>query len=174
MQLIKISPEVYSLRGDVVSISDLDIDFLKTEVVNSRKGRIRINLHQSDDDLVHEMIIAIRKDSYIRPHLHVNKNESFHIIYGAVDVVLFDAFGHISQVISLEAYNRTKTFCYRMSKPTFHTLIVRSEILVMHEITNGPFISGDAVMADFAPENEDFEGVKKWTNYLKNAVVSEN
>lgn len=174
MQLIKISPEVYSLRGDVVSISDLDIDFLKTEVLKSRNGRIRINLHQSDDDLVHEMIIVITKDSYIRPHLHVNKSESFHVIYGAVDVILFDSCGNLSKVISLDAYDRSKAFCYRMSKPAFHTLIVRSEILVMHEITNGPYFSGDAVMADFAPDNEDFDGVKKWTNFLKNAVISES
>ena len=32
-----------------------------------------------------------------------------------------------------------RPFYYRMSKPFFHTLIIRSELLIVHEITNGPF-----------------------------------
>jgi CO/xanthine dehydrogenase FAD-binding subunit len=42
-----------------------------------------------------------------------------------------------------------------MSKPFFHTLIIRSRVLIVHEITNGPFRPEATVYADFAPEDSD-------------------
>jgi hypothetical protein len=39
-----------------------------------------------------------------------------------------------------------------MSSPHYHTLLIRSDILVVHEITNGPFVVGATVFAPFAPE----------------------
>jgi hypothetical protein len=42
-----------------------------------------------------------------------------------------------------------------MSAPLYHTLLIRTETLVIHEITNGPFRQGESVMADFAPQESD-------------------
>jgi hypothetical protein len=42
-----------------------------------------------------------------------------------------------------------------MSTPHFHTLIIRSDLLVVHEITNGPFVPSGTVFAAFAPEEGD-------------------
>jgi hypothetical protein len=42
-----------------------------------------------------------------------------------------------------------------MSNAFFHTLIIRSDVLVVHEITNGPFRPTATVFADFAPEDSD-------------------
>lgn len=36
------------------------------------------------------MLIVMAKGSYIRPHKHKNKSESFHIIEGLLDVIVFD------------------------------------------------------------------------------------
>ena len=40
-----------------------------------------------------------------------------------------------------------------MSNAFFHTLIIRSDLLIVHEITNGPFRPSATVFADFAPED---------------------
>jgi cupin fold WbuC family metalloprotein len=97
------------------------------------------------------MMIALRGDSYIRPHKHPGKSEAFHVIEGAVDVVVLDDGGEICEVVPLGS-DGTGAFYYRMSRPQFHTLLIKSDILVVHEITNGPFVAGATVFAPFAPE----------------------
>jgi cupin fold WbuC family metalloprotein len=119
--------------------------------MQSPKGRARINAHPSADDALHEMLIAIRPESYIRPHKHPGKSEAFHIIEGAVDIVVLDDLGEICEVVPL-AKDGSGAFYYRMSRPRFHTLLIKSDILVVHEITNGPFVPGATVFAPFAPE----------------------
>ncbi|MEI6470732.1 MAG: WbuC family cupin fold metalloprotein [Betaproteobacteria bacterium] len=165
-KLTQKTSDVYSVEENIFSIGAAEIDFLKSKLSNSSKGRVRINLHPKNSDLLHEMIIILSPDSYIRPHKHPKKSEAFHLIYGAVDVVLFDSVGNISKVIPLAANDHSKPFYYRMSEPTLHTLIVRSDLLVVHEITNGPFIEGATIYAEFAPLDTEVEEVRKWMNNL--------
>ena len=155
MNLVQKSPEVFLAEGPIAAIGDADIEVLKSALAKSPRGRVRINAHLSDDDRLHEMIIAFRPDSYLQPHMHPNKSESFHIIYGAVDIVVFEDDGRVRRVIPLGAGDPQRAFFYRMSKPFFHTLLIRSDPLVIHEITNGPFQPGDTVYASFAPAASD-------------------
>jgi len=46
-----------------------------------------------------------------------------------------------------------------MEEPVFHTLIIRSDVLVFHETTNGPFDRKDTVFAPWAPEDDDVDSV---------------
>ena len=101
------------------------------------------------------MIIAIDASSYIRPHKHPGKSEAFHIIEGEVDIIVFKDNGEIDCVVPLGAPGSGRSFYYRMSKPFFHTLIIRSNVLIVHEITNGPFRPEATVYADFAPEDSE-------------------
>jgi len=152
MRLIKKSPELYLADGDISSIGKKEIDLLKAAVAATPLKRVRINLHPSNEDSLHEMFIAIQKGSYIRPHKHPNKSEAFHTVYGSAQVIIFNDEGDIKQVVHLDAENANKPFYYRMSKPYFHTLLVESELLVVHEITNGPFVPGGTLFAPFAPD----------------------
>jgi cupin fold WbuC family metalloprotein len=152
---------VYLAPGPICALGSEDIALIKAAAMESPKGRARINMHPSADDLLHEMIIAVRKDSYIRPHRHPGKSEAFHLIDGAVDIVVLDDHGDIIEVVPLMA-GRMGAFYYRMSKPFFHTLLIRSDMIVVHEITNGPFVPAATVFADFAPE----EGSSAATGYI--------
>jgi cupin fold WbuC family metalloprotein len=62
-------------------------------------------------------------------------------------------------VISMGDYASGKTFYYRMATPIFHTLIIRSEILVFHETTNGPFDKTASLFAPWAPQDDDMNSV---------------
>jgi cupin fold WbuC family metalloprotein len=151
MPLTRQSSDVYVAPGPIYALGADDIALVKAAALESPKGRARINMHPDADDLLHEMIIAVRKDSYIRPHRHPGKSEAFHLVDGAVDIVVLDESGDIVQVVPLTA-DGSGPFYYRMSKPFFHTLLIRSDIIVVHEITNGPFIAGATNFASFAPE----------------------
>lgn len=149
--LIKESFEVYRTTEDVSFISKEDIEFLKNIALKSKKKRARICIHKDNNSKIHEMIIVLSKDSYIRPHLHLEKTESFHIIEGSVLVVTFDLSGNIIQKNKLSK----ESFFYYHSMPNiFHTVISLSDISVIHEVTPGPFNIKDTIFADFAPPEE--------------------
>jgi len=82
---------------------------------------------------------------------HLNKVESFHIVEGKVDVVIFDEAGNITEVVGLGDPSTGRNFYYRLSDSRFHTLVIRGGFLVVHEVTNGPYRKEDTVLAPFAP-----------------------
>ena len=167
MNLIKKSPDIYVAPGPVATIGSDEVAFLRSELANSTRGRIRINMHNENQDLLHEMFIAIAPGSYIRPHKHPHKSEAFHIVYGAVDIVVFEDDGQIRQVVSLAAGDSNKAFYYRMSAPLLHTLIIRSDLLVVHEITNGPFVKDGSIFGAFAPlEDAGPQAIDAWHSEL--------
>lgn len=176
MRLTKKSPAIYLAEGDISSISQTEIEFLKSVVDETPLGRVRINLHPSSDDTLHEMFIVIKKGSYIRPHKHPGKSEAFHMVHGSARVVIYNDNGTIYEVVELAAGSPIKPFYYRMSKPYFHTLLLESDLMIMHEITNGPFVPGGTLFADFAPEEGDEAGINDFHarlhEQLKERVVA--
>ena len=145
---------------EALTISDqLDIEKLKLLSAFNPRKRIRLCTHLNQMDLLHEMIIVHEKSAYVRPHKHLGKSESTHIIEGIVDVVLFDDEGRIAEVIGMGDYASGKPFYYRLATPLYHTLIIRSEVLVFHETTNGPFDIKTTIFAPWAPEDANVNSV---------------
>jgi cupin fold WbuC family metalloprotein len=155
MALVQKSPEVFFAEGPIAAIGPEDIELLRQAVRRTSKRRARINAHCGHDDVLHEMIIAIEPASYIRPHKHPGKSEAFHIIEGEVDIVVFRDDGAIDEIVALGEKSGGRAFYYRMSAARFHTLVIRSELLIVHEITNGPFSADATIYADFAPPEGD-------------------
>jgi len=172
MALVQKSPDLFLAEGPIGEIGVSEINALKAAVKASPKRRARINAHPDGEDALHEMIIAIERTSYIRPHKHPGKSEAFHIIEGEVDIVVFTDGGEIDRVIRLGAPGSGRSFYYRMSKPFFHTLIIRSDILIVHEITNGPFRRDATVFADFAPDESETAKAAAWQADLVGRVAA--
>ena len=162
MTLTQKSPEVFIAEGPISTIGPEEIAILRAAALKAPKKRARINAHPDGDDPLHEMIIAIGQDSYIRPHKHPGKSEAFHIVEGEVDLVIFEDGGEIKRIVPLSPPGGERAFYYRMSAPFFHTLIIKSELLVVHEITNGPFRPDGAIFADFAPAEDDTANAIKY------------
>jgi cupin fold WbuC family metalloprotein len=108
----------------------------------------------------------------VRPHKHLGKPESFHVIEGIVDVIIFDECGDIREVIQMGNYGSDRVFYYRISTPIYHTLLIRSDILVFHETTTGPFNRVDTVFAPWSPEEIDSSGCALFTEKL--LLLAEN
>ena len=156
MRMRKVSPEVFITDEPIVRFTRGHLADLKKLLPASRRGRVRSCAHRSAKDPLHEMIIAFRRDSYIQPHRHFDKSEAFHVIEGQVDIVLFDRRGRIRDVIPLGPCSKARrAFFYRIEEAVFHTLVIRTPRLVLHEITRGPFREGDAAYAPWAPKDDD-------------------
>src|SRR5215203_4000505 len=125
MNLRKVNAEIFIAEDPIVQCGDAEIAFLKQCALASPRKRACICAHKSNQDPLHEMLIAISAASYIHPHRHLNKSESFHIVEGSVDVAIFDAAGTLKDVIQLGAPGTGRAFFYRLSESAFHTLLIR-------------------------------------------------
>jgi len=170
LPLQKINEEVFLATDPIVRFDRRAVEFIKEKALHNKRGRARICAHRSNNDSLHEMLIAIRSDSYICPHRHLNKIESFHLVEGRADVVILNDNGEIMDVVKLGIDNN---FFYRLSDPHYHTLLIHSPILVIHEITNGPFNPADSDFAPFAPA-EDTKETIEYITALKCKIIGNN
>jgi len=170
MNLRKQSDEVYVALDPIVRLGGEEVAFLKDAASRSPRRRARICAHRTNEDALHEMLIAIARDSYIRPHKHFGKSESFHIVEGQVDVAVFDDAGALVDVIELGAPGSGRRFYYRLSQSAFHTLVIRSDFLVMHEVTNGPFDPKQSASAPFAPDEKDVPAARAYMTRVAEQV----
>lgn len=166
----KFNEEVLYAADPVVRIDREDIAELIQRADRNPRARIRICSHRSVEDRMHEMFIVHARDTYVPPHKHLAKSESFHVIEGLVDVVLFDEAGKLKDVISMGDYGSGRKFYYRLSDPCYHTLLIESDHLVFHETTNGPFDRADTVFAPWAPDPADTFAVRAFMDKLTAAV----
>ena len=157
-----LNPEVLYSDAAITVVDRSNVDLFKQQSSLNPRKRIRLCAHGGPEDRLHEMLIVHERGTYVRPHKHPGKTESTHIIEGLVDVVVFDDDGRIERVIRMGDYASGRTFYYRMAAPVFHTLIVRSDILVFHETTNGPFDRTDTVFASWAPADSDVDSINAY------------
>lgn len=170
MHIKHFNEEVLYAEGSVIKVEHSDIVRFKKRAVATQRKRIRLCTHRNVDDKVHEMLIVHTKGTYIKPHKHLNKTESFHIIEGSADIIIFDDYGRLTEVVEMGDYSSGLKFYYRISEPFFHTLLIKSDFIVFHETTNGPFIKSDTMFAPWAPECNDGAEVEGYLKKLSGVV----
>ncbi|HVZ23104.1 MAG TPA: WbuC family cupin fold metalloprotein [Vicinamibacterales bacterium] len=165
------SAEVLYATDRIVTVDRAAVEELKRAASRNPRGRIRLCAHPDVDDRLHEMLIVHNRQAYVRPHKHLGKSESFHVIEGDVDVVIFDDDGAVADVIPMGAYGSGRAFFYRIATPIYHTLLIRSDVLVFHEATNGPFDRADTMFAPWAPEDSHPQEVQVFLTRVNQVVA---
>jgi cupin fold WbuC family metalloprotein len=150
---VKVS--VFHSTDDIAEVGADWFERLKRHAFEADMKRARLCLHHSLDDPLHEMIIVFHWDALIRPHRHRNKSESFHVIFGELDILLFDEHGQLVRIVNMGDAESGKTPIYRLSAPLWHTVLIRSEYAAIHEVTNGPFRVEENEFAPWAPEEPE-------------------
>lgn len=167
----KVSEEVYYANDRLTKCDSVTIEDLKLEASKRPRKRVRLCTHDEVSNKLHEMLIVHEKGCYVRPHKHLGKVESIHIIEGAVDILFFDEEGAINQVIKMGAINSGLTFYLRIDAPLYHTLLIRSEVLVFHETTNGPFERDHTVYAPWAPEYDRINEISEYIEDINRKII---
>ena len=170
MKTYKVNKEVLYSNEDITRVNIRDIKKLKKLALKNKTKKIRLCTHKNVKEKLQEMLIVHPMDYYVWPHKHVNKSESFHIIEGEVDIVLFDNYGKILNLISMGASTTGKNFYYSLPKFRYHTLIIKSKVLVFHEITKGPFLKKDTIWAPWAQNEKNKREVKQYLKKMKKEI----
>jgi cupin fold WbuC family metalloprotein len=171
MKFNKFNDEVFYSGDSIIKVRQNDINQLKQFALQTLRKRSRLCTHKDIYSSVHEMLIVHEKDIYIRPHKHMGKSESFHVIEGEADIVTFSDDGVILDLIEMSDYREGKVFYYRISEPIFHTVIIKSEVVVFHETTSGPFCREDMFFAEWSPPENEEEATHQFLENLGNQLT---
>jgi len=174
------SGDVVFAEERIVKLSESDISSLKSLLDKNERRSVRLCTHSSTDDRLHEMFIVHTIDTYARPHKHLTKSVSFHVLEGMADVVIFDDEGNILDVIPVAEYTSGQQFYSRLPNSQYYTQLIRSDVFVFHETIIGPFKRSDTIWAPWSPEPDDAASVKSYMeqlviaadNFKKNQTIS--
>lgn len=135
-------PEAVFTQTDVTEVGRTWLDQLKHDAQTAPLGRARLCLHRDHADAIQEMVIAFCRGSLVRPHRHEGRCESLHVIEGSLAVLLFDDAGRVDRRIDLAAPPMGDApFMYRLSASLWHAVVPLSDSVVVHEVTQGPFVA---------------------------------
>ena len=166
MKTTAFNEEVLFAADAIVQIDASDILELKKMASQNPRKRIRICVHKDTKDHIHEMLIVHNKDYYVRPHKHIDRIESMFVLEGEVDYIIFDDIGNIKKILKMGDQYSGKIFYNKLDKPYYHMLIIRSNFLVFHEITTGPFAKNKTIFPDWAPKEYKSDFKEKINNLI--------
>ena len=155
------SPAYFCLRKPVAVTRELIAD-LVARGAGTGQG-IRLCLHEGPDALLHDMIVVQYAGQYFRPHKHLEKGESYHMIEGEMGIVVFDDEGKVADACRMDTSDTT---VYGVGTGMDHTNFPLTDVAVYHESRPGPFVSGDSVFAPWGPDGEDEEAARKFVAAL--------
>lgn len=158
---IRVSEEAYYTTDPVVSVGKNEIERLKAEVNNTARKRIRLCTHRNTNQKLHEMFVVYTSGTLIQPNKHLGKDESFHILEGSADFIFYTDSGDVLEIIPLGTIDSGKPFFLRVPAGVYHTVIMTSPFMVIHEATPGPYDRAHTVWAPWE------------TNYLKKQTARE-
>ena len=153
--LVNLNSEVEINKKDLFLLDKIWIEKIKELAKRNTSGKYRTCIHKSEEDNVHEMLIALTSNTYIRPHKHRINGESLQFIEGEAIAIIFYDDGAINQAFKVGESSSDYPFYYSMAKAVYHMLLVKSDYLIFKETTRGPFIRDDTLFPAWAPNGED-------------------
>lgn len=154
-ELSQVSEGIFYTNRPFVLVDPTTIAFLKDKASTNMIGRARVCAHPSPEDDQHDMLIVSHCNTYVAPHRHLSKSETFLVLEGRADVLLFDEHGNLTASIPMGPSGSGLPFFYRMPAGQFHSLRIETEVVVFVESTKGPFRKRDMENAPWAPKAQD-------------------
>ncbi len=170
ISIYKESDEVLYHTEEIVQLTISEIEEFKKQAMNNSRHRIRLCAHRHPENSMHEMFIVHASDCYVRPHKHLGKAESMTVLQGVADIIMFTDEGAIFDIIEMGAPGSGKVFYYRLDKPIFHSMLIKTDFLVFYEATEGPFKREMTAFPDWAPI-EGHSTQKAYIEGLEKAVL---
>ena len=141
--------------AEVKLISGALIDMVAAHAEASPRLRMNHNFHSDPADNPHRFLNVLLCGTYICPHRHLvpPKSESFLVLEGIADVILFDDQGAITDRYRLgEESAQGRLWGIDISPGVWHTILARTKRVVCYEVKPGPWIAAnDKEFASWAP-----------------------
>lgn len=140
-------------------ISESLFDAVTGKASESSRRRLNYNFHSGPADNPHRFLNVMLRGTYIQPHRHLSppKSETFLVLEGAADVILFDEQGNITARHRLGgASQQGRIWGIDLPPGVWHTIVARTERVICFEVKPGPWDpSTDKEFAPWAPAESD-------------------
>jgi len=167
------SDEVLYASAGFVTVTPEDIVDLKHRAAATPRGRCRLCLHQDPGALLQDMVIALSRGVYDRPHRHLARAETLIALEGEALCVRYTPDGRPTETQQFSAsVGNAGARILRMPVGEFHGLLITSEWLVFCESTLGPFDPAASELASWSPAPEDKPAVERYLAGLTNWAAS--
>jgi len=157
-------------KNGMVIFTKADWSSLLEQARKNHIGRARVCAHRGHKSRVQEMFIAFVKGSYVHPHRHVEKCESFHVVFGELSVIFFNDEGRETDRIALAASGAERPFYFRAERNEWHTVVIESDYAFIHEITLGPYEEDRRLLAPWAPAEGEKSEIHQFLEKLTRAT----
>lgn len=135
----ELSAAVEVATSPFVVVDEALIDRTIARARNAPHRRARVLLHPGQEDALHEMLIALPRESCDVPHINFKSGKSFHIVRGEMAVMLFADDGSEVLPCRLGASPADSRRMVRLNQPYWHTIIPLTDDVVFIETIIGPF-----------------------------------
>jgi cupin fold WbuC family metalloprotein len=122
----------------MIKINARLIDSIIDQARTSPRKRMNYNFHPELSDPVQRLLNALEPWTYIRPHKHTTKEESFVLLRGTILAVVFNDDGSIRDHAVLS--HSTGIQGIEFEENSYHMLTSLETGSVVFEIKEGPFV----------------------------------
>jgi len=144
--------------GEVKLIPEGLFDTVADLASASPRRRMNHNFHEAAEDNPHRFLNVLLRGTYIRPHRHSAppKSETFLVLEGAADAILFDEHGSIVERHSLgRETSEGRLWGIDLPPGVWHTVLPVTERVVCFEVKPGPWVPAtDKEFAPWAPAED--------------------
>jgi cupin fold WbuC family metalloprotein len=141
----------------------------------SPRRRMNHNFHQTADDNPHRFLNVLLRGTYIRPHRHSAppKSETFLVLEGAADAILFDDAGSIVARHSLGTETpEGRLWGIDLAPGVWHTVLPLTDRVVCFEVKPGPWAPAtDKEFAPWAPAEDSPSAAEYCRGLLDGSVL---
>ena len=135
------------------------LDTVTLQAKENPRLRMNYNFHATMDAPIHRLLNALEPGTYLPPHRHVDKEETYLVLRGSLMAFFYDEVGNVTERVCLNPLEGK----YGLEIPpcTWHSIVALESGTVIFEIKKGPYQPlplGD--LAPWAPASSDEEGVK--------------
>ncbi|TMP33848.1 WbuC family cupin fold metalloprotein [Pseudoalteromonas rubra] len=124
------------IDGPIKVISRNHINDLKKKAIESNNGRYRYCLHNSINDNVQNMIIAITSDTQLLPQRRIGSDKCFSILEGELRIAIFSEEGQVLKVVNLTTEDNQSLW---ISDKYYTLTLPISAVAVYQEVITGRF-----------------------------------
>lgn len=142
-------------------ITETLLDEVTEQARKSPRLRMNHNFHESMEAPIHRMLNALEPGTYLIPHRHPDKEETYLLLRGSLIALLFDEEGKVIDKVTLNP--KMGNYGIEIPAGTWHGIVVLEPGTVIYEIKQGPFSPlTPENFASWAPAPTDREKVNAY------------
>lgn len=135
------------------------LDAVTSQAKENSRLRMNYNFHATMDAPIHRLLNALEPGTYLPPHRHRDKEETYLVLRGSLLAFFYDEAGDVTEKVLLNPSEGK----YGLEIPpcTWHSIVALESGTVIFEIKKGPYSPlSPEDLASWAPAASDEEGAK--------------